>query len=371
MDGYLPANLTVAPLSRISPSRFAGLLDCALREVWAANKNPLLLPASPAAHLGTVAHKLMEFAGSGRLAGASRAQIEAKWDQLIDETETRMSANWIERINVPLRQTAWRYSVQRIRAAKRALELASKPEGARLPSSTTGERLSERWLELPDGSVGGYIDRIDHKADGTVIRDYKTGIVTDETESGIRESYAVQLKLYAALYHARYERWPTELQLVPLRGDEVNVPFSEVECGALLEEAKRARTETNASIAAGQLQQLASPAPATCRYCGYRPYCSAYRVARQNANPLDGWPHDLQGTLLSIDKSDDGRFSLLIESGRSSDGAITVNRLAESPDRHPALVDAHNGDQLSCFNLRPTESPTIFTEAAATTLYRD
>lgn len=61
--GVLPRTPSIHPLKRISPSRFISLRECALREVWTANRQPSLLPTSPVAKLGTAIHKLLELAG--------------------------------------------------------------------------------------------------------------------------------------------------------------------------------------------------------------------------------------------------------------------------------------------------------------------
>ncbi len=114
MDTIPPTGLALATLDRISPSRFSAMLDCSLREVWVASKNIPSLPVRPAAHIGTVIHKLLELAGNGGFDGASRATVEEAWDRLVREQEAQLKNNLNECANIPLKKSVWRYSVRRI-----------------------------------------------------------------------------------------------------------------------------------------------------------------------------------------------------------------------------------------------------------------
>ena len=83
--GVLPKTPSIHPIKRISPSRFISLRECALREVWTANRQPSLLPTSPVAKLGTAIHKLLELAGKGQLGEGSAQEVDVL--QVIQEGE--------------------------------------------------------------------------------------------------------------------------------------------------------------------------------------------------------------------------------------------------------------------------------------------
>jgi hypothetical protein len=68
------APMHLKPILRISPSRYSALLACALREILVAARQAPLLPSYPAAHLGMIAHKLLELAFSGRIPDESAMQ---------------------------------------------------------------------------------------------------------------------------------------------------------------------------------------------------------------------------------------------------------------------------------------------------------
>src|SRR3990167_216977 len=88
------------PLKRISPSRFTALRNCALKEIWAANRVPGLLPASPAAKLGIVCHKLFEIATNRPL--QTEDELLTAWNEICSEVENGMRANPLESHLVPL-----------------------------------------------------------------------------------------------------------------------------------------------------------------------------------------------------------------------------------------------------------------------------
>ena len=100
----LTSELSVTPLKRISPSRYTALKECRLRELWRAGGCSPLLPLAPAAKLGTVIHNLLELAGKGQFANLKFADIDAKFDSLVKDTEATMKQSWLECLMVPLKK---------------------------------------------------------------------------------------------------------------------------------------------------------------------------------------------------------------------------------------------------------------------------
>src|ERR1017187_7503515 len=90
--GVLPPIHAVAPLGRISPSRYLSLKECRLREVWAANHVAVMLPISARARLGSAIHSLLEEAGKHPF--TSRDQIEKSWKAIMTALEAQMQQSW-------------------------------------------------------------------------------------------------------------------------------------------------------------------------------------------------------------------------------------------------------------------------------------
>ena len=88
------------PLTRISPSKFTSLQTCPLREIWAANNKPKLLPISPAAYLGTVVHKLIELGSQGRI--KNEEEMLACWETIVKDTEKEIHNDALEKYFIPL-----------------------------------------------------------------------------------------------------------------------------------------------------------------------------------------------------------------------------------------------------------------------------
>jgi hypothetical protein len=286
-----------------------------------------------------------------------------------------MAANWLERNLLPLRQMVPDFEVRRLRAFARAAQIADGVLGRLEPGIAPRETGNELWVSTEDGLVGGYIDCAAETPQGIVLRDYKTGVIHDGDGSGaLRPSYQLQLRLYAALYHARFGRWPVRLEIIPLRGEAIAVPFSSVDCTMALADAVTLLQRVNARVEQVQdasledgLMDLASPHPAHCRYCAYRPVCPAYRN-RRSVPVEERWPSDVLGKFQDSLALGNGRLSLSVrEHGRQD--VSRIRGINPDPDRHPALFFLDAGVELVVCGLRSGSSPDAFTETASTTIY--
>jgi hypothetical protein len=368
-------NLNIAPLARISPSHFSSLRACALYAACVSARQPPLLPSYPASKVGSIAHRLIERAASGEFATADRSVIECAWDAMVAEVQLEMQASPLERRFVPLYKAMPQYQVRRIQACLKAEMIAKK----RLAIVENRKRLThfEVWLATPDGRVGGYIDYLEETDEGTVIRDYKTGPILDTaqpgTEARVKNAYSTQLRLYAALYWANTGRWPRVLELVPLAGNAVAVPFEPEQCLGLLEEAKGALDSVNARIGeilgsqSHQIERLASPAPETCRFCSFRPECSGYWKTRSNAIS-EAWPIDVRGHVGRRKELANGQIMLEIE---PLDQGETCRVRGLRSSKYPILSATREGAFISLYNLRPDGAPNTFADTSLTAIYHD
>jgi hypothetical protein len=377
--GILSGNLPLAPLKRISPSRFQSLKECALRELWAVGGPPNQLPAAPAARLGSAIHRLLEEAGKGLFREGGRTAIEKRWDGLVGEAESVMQASWLERHFLPLKNAVSDFEVRKLRAIQLAQEITESFPAAQVPPGGQGPRGTEVWVSTPDGLAGGYIDQVEASPAGPVLRDYKSGHILEEGASAqgakvVKEAYEVQLKLYAAIYASTTGVWPARLELVPLQGPVREVAFTASECQELVRQAREAIVAINAILRNNAQEaaetMLAAPSPAACRYCLFRPSCAAYKRAREHAVPEQTWPDDLWGTVREKRVLGNGKVLLAIQPTTRCLPLATVRGLSPNPDRHPALPNLQVGNPVAVFGLKGGEQGATFRESAWTVIYR-
>lgn len=373
--GILGPPAELQPLGRVSPSHFTGMQACALREVWSANGAQPLLPPAPAALLGTVIHRLLEEAGRGSFGAAPAGAIERRWEELLEAAEDVASQNWLQRHLVPLASTVPDFEVRELQAIAAACELAEQASSIH-PATDRAEQPvlgCEVRVATPDGEAGGRVDVVAPAAGGPVLKDYKTGAVLNGGgQRAVKPGYATQLKLYAAIYAAMTGTWPSELQLVPVAGDAVTIPFTREECEDLLAAAVRLRRQINAAVTSTtsldtRMEQLAKPAPGECAHCPYRPHCSPYHAA-STRDVTVRWPADARGRLRERVQLGNGRLLIVLETNAGD--AIHIRGVDPRPQRHPALQGVAPGEMLAAFNLRRAGSNTSFAEGVFTTFYR-
>ena len=362
------------PLTSISPTAFNTAVECKLKAIWQLSGNPPLLPASPKASIGSVAHQIISEAGSGRLPPQDNT-IRRRWEELIDLADARIAVSTVGRHLSPLRQSVPDIDVRRIRATRKALDIAhsSTPSFSRSPKSAArpshGYEIPVRSL---DGIVQGTIDAVLYQGpDETTIQDFKSGPIMDTDEDGItqpRTSYRVQLKMYAALYAETFGRWPKSLQLVPMAGTTTEVAFDANECLSLVNQAKNVVKEINESISEHSPETLqfalAQPSPNACRYCHYRPACLPYRSHR-SGTLTDTWPIDLIGTVRRVTEL--GNSKLMLELAIHGD-SVKIPGLSPG-NRHPFLTELTTGETAGAFNLYQRRPQSPFSESLFTTIH--
>lgn len=372
--GVLPLSPSVSPIKRISPSRYFALRECELREIWAANRVAHSLPTLANARLGTIIHRLLEAAAKGEFQGTSAEIVSERFEQAVNIVEEQMRGIWFESQLVPLRDAIPKYEVQRLRVLRRLVKFSSSPRYAPRISSSTVAVGCELWVQLENGEVGGYIDRVVEEHGYLVIQDYKTGLIFQEMEGSdevrVKPEYMCQLQMYAALYYATFGVWANELRVVPTQGAEISIPVVPDDCLRLVTEASVQLEETNRKVAMakenpGYVEMLARPSAVTCRNCVYRPSCGEYQRARANTEE-DGWPNDVCGSLKDLQVLPNGRLNITM----ATSGGTQFIRSLTPGQRHPALLSIRAGDELYCFNLRRGLSGAQYEENRYTTIYR-
>lgn len=379
--GILPETPVLQPLRRVSPSRFFSLKECALREIWSASRQESLLPPSPAAQLGIVIHRLLEAAGKGTLADGNSAEIESIWQKLIERAEQGMRQSWLQRSLLPLSETIPQYQVRKIRACKKAAEVAKAAGRHTEFSGTERPDRFESWIETADGLVAGSIDQIQETENGTVLRDYKSGYIIEKKAadaiSGVEEKYKLQLKLYAALFASKHGRWPVKLEVVPLQGPEKDIPFEPAECDSLLREAIYTLKQVNDQI--GQalrssdpekaIAAFANPSATSCRNCCFRPSCKAYQTARDYLSQSRDWPRDVWGSVCEFKLLGNQKFALAVKMTSGNEKPVRIRGLASTADRHPALKFMREGAHVALYNLKGQVEGSELAETLSTVIY--
>lgn len=366
-----PSLKPCSALQRISPSRFHQFKKCKLRAYWESNNVRSLLPSSPSAHLGKIIHKIFEMASIGGMKGPD--DFYSLWLKLIQEEENEMNRSWIERHLIPLEKSVPSYEVKKQQCLRSVIDLVSNlPCGPKEAPVFQRSKSSEVWLQIPDGTIGGYVDAIVPTESGESIVDFKTGSILDPNVNGpnprVNEMYAQQLKLYAALYHSTYGTWPCSLILIGLDMVRHEIEFTSDECISILEEAKKFLRDINfliqneSSDIDNALNLLSSPSLKNCRYCQYRPGCSSYwqeRIVRPN----DDWPKDIRGKL--AEKIVLGNGLNLIKVISDDGDKVIVSGLHSN--RHPKLNEIIS--KIEIYSLIRYKKDDNYKEGIYTTMY--
>ncbi len=359
-------------LGSLSPSRFTAIGACVLKEAIGGNTH--LLPRYPKGFLGSIAHKLVEMGAKGQFTGA-QADPAAVWDGLVAGQESKLAESAIESHLVPLKRSCAEFFLIRSRAIRAATRLA---ESAALSAGRGSQPVAGLGYEVgvssQDGKVKGRIDAVT-AADGVItISDYKTGAILLEEGgvSQIKPEYEAQLKLYAAIYFETYGRWPDRLLLLNLQGRDFEINFTRSECMTLLATARETFNQTNhriqTALQQADLSSLASPAPATCRFCALRPGCPAYCAARL-AQPEAEWPQDVWGAIETKTVSSLGLWALCLADS-SVPGQKAVIRRLTGETRYPQLQNAGPGTKIAAYGLRKEGNSETYSESPTTVIYR-
>ena len=364
----------IKPLQSISPTAFTAANECALKMVWSSSGNPALLPTFPGVYGGRAVHRLLLEAGQGQFP-SDKTVISSRWNEIVEDVHSEMRAVPIERHLVPLSDSDPRMAVRRIQAIQKAHEIAGTRQSRRL-DGRVAEPTARYGREIPvrssDGLIRGRIDAAIPCNGGIVIRDYKSGEITETSEKNdpqLKETYRIQLKMYAALYAESFGEWPDALEVMPLSGTVQEIAFEKEDCSNLLAEAKLTLQQLNNKIVSNAKtvlpSLLANPSPGVCAYCQYRPACRAYQSTTPGPG-IDGWPLDVIGTLADARQLGNSKMMLQVT---TSNGPVSIPGLSPG-DRHPILQDVQRKDVVGVFNIKQARPTAPYSESQFTTVYK-
>ena len=361
-EGTLLFAPELRPLDWISPSRYADMRKCLLRELLLHSRTPELLPLAPAAHVGIAIHRMLYEAATTETQRDDHDWIRRRLDALIVAQEAEMARNWLERHLVPLRESAPQFDVRLRQAMARAIELqASRRPPKTLDAIRRPHFGNELRVQTRDGLIRGVIDAVVPSDAGPTLVEFKTGWLYDRSSGTLREAYRDQLLLYAAAYYETIGEWPEAAELVSVSGAIAPVRLSRE---AALELSARARDllrSANERVAEGTRPELlANPSSDTCASCRYRPGCVAYRSSAE-VLPTDRWGH-----LDSLTPVRDGTAVAVVS---TFDGAVKIRSLTMDRSRHPALLSLTTR-RISFFGLTQVGTDT-FAQNQLTTAYAE
>jgi RecB family exonuclease len=355
---------TVTVPEMFSPSELYLAGECQLRAVLPLQRPPAYrLPTHPSAERGRLFHLLLELAGKGAIPQGTdlREAAEREFTRLLADAAARLEKDpqtrHFARLEATLPPVVWHNLSQKVITAAAQLLTFAPPSDRSKGSHAAHEALwfehlgeEGRWTEVriraPRLRLAGRMDVVEKEAGGhVVVRDYKTGRLR-ERDGELRPSIEMQLRLYAL---AIRELQPdARIDLVAWDGADIPVDTGE----SALAEAQEFLVHVVEGLPANNVMQaesLAQPG-AHCRWCPFRPVCSAYLSAAPaswNAGCSDGpLPLDTWGTVIAVgpDRPDGTRVELRDAAGRM----VKIQRI---DSRHETESDLGVGDQVWFFGL--------------------
>lgn len=344
-------------IKRISPSQFYSMKNCAYKSLLAEafDKKPLL-PISPNAYFGTALHKILELIAKNIIKNEDDFNVE--FDNQVKILEDDLQKNGFG-FFVPLKIKLKNFGLKKVQLKK---HLQSKIEKPISLSST--KFYSEKWFESQDKLIGGKVDLVIENGNNVEIVDFKTGTIMqdcldDEGDifSDVKDEYKVQIKLYAYLYFENTNKFPTSLSLIDLAKQKFSVEFSEEECKAVFDEAKKLLKTTNDCVNTKSFS--ANPKEENCKYCLYRPACSFYQVQLKT----DFSFNDVLGEIKDVRKFQNGNVSVFLQNGEKQ---LTIKNF--SSEKYDELNNSLN-KKISIYNLRKEANDFVYSASDTTIIY--
>ena len=288
----------------LRPSTLGRALACPLSAVLNAMPKPQVsrLPTHPAAILGSLFHKLVEDAFTGRVpaGGDVLAACRLHLDALLRSKDGELALNPATKHLVPVLGTLpFRKRREREALALKRAVAAYRPP--KQPGGTYGGQphMPQQGVEAEKKSeklrLAGSLDSFDRSGGVLTIADLKTGNAGAEDEH-IR----FQLELYGLL--ARETEPHTKIRLLVSRHEDEEVPFGP-------QEESEARVKLNALLARlpaneqRKSSDLAQPG-AACVGCSFRHVCSSYiehAGDRWSKTADERLPPDIWGTVTKVE----------------------------------------------------------------------
>lgn len=263
-----------------SPSSYNRLNACAYRFALSTDSVIYRRFARPNtfAALGTAAHRLTERAWSNEFAEIEGTDLEKNllkaWNQEVEMQFKSMQAAWAPSKVPPPRDWPF-YSINSKRTIKRILNEILDFQGRNDEVLTKDRPWIEHELSDEEIFLKGTPDRVIFFEDSFVVQDLKTGFKIKE----MSESHRRQLLLYAHLVRSDTRKTPQRIEVVKADGQILGENISDIDVDECLREFRDKTQDFMTSVQLGLISDgMASPSPAICGHCHYRPICKPFWV---------------------------------------------------------------------------------------------
>ena len=271
------------PITKVSPTLLVTLQQCQLEAGLRQANAQQTIRNSKTALLGTIAHRVLEKARTvSKDSKDLRTQAKAIWDKTAAEMEMELQSSPLDRYLLPI--TRWRKYYRRRSQTIRRFEEIIASRGM----SETQIVASERKFNIRDGFTGKP-DLILRRENGLVIIDYKSGELSDDSESREEkiESWKQQILFYASIVKEEFGEWPVGGEIRLLNKEVIDIAIDPREAMDIKQEAQELRNNYNAKIASGVLpSELAQYSIDSCRFCEFKGACNTFW--KENPQPIPG-----------------------------------------------------------------------------------
>lgn len=352
-----------------SPSSAALLLQCNLRVAYASDPEfRREVPGSPAARLGTACHQVLEVAGSHALpapdSAAWRDAFESVWHDAISTEETAAAEHPLESHWPPAERWPG-YAIRKVRTRHLAERLASA-------SLTTGQAGGAVELEHERQGFGGRLrgrpDVVRRTKQGSVVEDYKTGVVYEAGTAEVKTGYRLQLLLYSALEQERTGECPRTARLIPLEGEPATIEIKEDDVLEAAQSVLAALDQYNAHVEMGTSPDLLADAkPDHCRFCPFAIRCPGFWSAA-NQDWVEGGIVAAAGEVTDSEPARFDTFDLIgdVDAGTVAGDRVRLHGL--DLNRFGPALHAPAGSSFAATGLRSGTSDELTRCTARTRL---
>ena len=306
-------------ITRLSPTMFASLKQCQLRAGLRNAKAQKTTRSSTAALLGTIVHRVLEKARSINKDNQDlRTQAETIWDNTVGEVEEQLQTSPLDEFLLPI--SKWKkYFLLRERTIRRCEDIVST-QGI----SETQVIASERKFDSVRDGFTGKPDLILRRENGLVIIDYKSGELSDDSESR-EEKIALwqqQILFYALIVKEEFGEWPVSGEIRLLNKEVIPIPIDPQKVKTIVENAQALKENHNTKIAAEvSHSELAQYSVDNCRFCEFKGVCNTFW--ENNPLPIPGTDDygSLSGKIVNITTTEKGIGRLVIASEKANEAS--------------------------------------------------
>jgi hypothetical protein len=268
--------IRIGTIKAVSPTLAETFRLCKLRAgLSRAQGSSRHVLGNPKAWLGTAYHAVLE-AVDPEDGADIEARVRDRWNAAVEAQYERSRAHPFDRRFGPPESWPGYHMVAALALvrARALVESAGGPSTSAGSGQRVGAALRERKFASSDGKIVGRPDLV--RPDEVV--DFKSGdVFEDEDQDQIKLAYIRQLRLYGYLVKETAGWWPRRGILLPMAGSPAAVELEPEECEVEAAEAIRLLDAYNEMLYRSvDPIDLASPSPASCRWCPHQLYCPAF-----------------------------------------------------------------------------------------------